>query len=73
MGLTTPFGSTIKTKIIHKHENVNLKKYDVTPKMLQGINPMILCDPWADYKTNNSSPTLKFNKQPYDVTQEKYK
>ena len=55
MGLSDPWAD-YKTKIIHKHENVT-NNLMTQHKKFQGINPMVLCAPWDDYKTNNYSQT----------------
>ena len=61
-----------KTKIIHKHESAK-NNLMIQHKKIQGINPMGLCDPYADYKNNNTSQPIKQNKQPWDVTKNIYK
>ena len=34
----------------------------------QGINPMVLSSPWANYKNKQLSTNMKLNEQPYDIT-----
>ena len=34
----------------------------------QGINPMGLSSPWANYKNKQLSTNMKLNEQPYDIT-----
>ena len=40
---------------------------------MQGINPMGISAPWADYKNNLFIIKLKTKKQPYDITQKNCK